>query len=141
MKALVVDASVAVKWFLPEIHSEAAGRVLKSRKALLAPDLLLPEIGNVLWKKVRRGELGIPEAQGILEDFIRFPIETQGSKGLLRAAWDLSARWGVTVYDGLYLALAVGRQCGIVTADRKLYESLKNKPAEFKLIWVEDPLI
>ena len=138
MSALVVDASVAVKWFLPEIHSEAAGRVLKSRKALLAPDLIWAEIGNVLWKKVRRDELGSEEAQGILEDFMRFPLEAYACKILLHPAWDLAVRLGVSVYDGLYLALAAGKKCSLVTADRKLYESLRNKPVGFKLIWVED---
>lgn len=53
MKAIVVDASVAIKWFIPEIHATAAGRLLEKNLKLLAPDLIFAEIGNILWKKCR----------------------------------------------------------------------------------------
>lgn len=139
MTALVVDASVAVKWFLPEIHSEAAGRVLKPRPELLAPDLIWAEVGNTLWKKTRRDEITAEEASSILKDFLRFPIQTYASKTLLDSAWSLAWRLGVSVYDGLYLALASGRGCSLVTADRKFYELVQDKAHQtLKLIWVED---
>ena len=134
MRPLVVDASVAVKWFLPEIYAEAAERVLKSKRQMLSPDLIWAEVGNVLWKKVRRHEITTEEAGDILKDFLKFPLETYASKVLLSAAWDFAGRAGVSVYDGLYLALATGQHCSLVTADRKLYE----KFPKLKLVWVED---
>lgn len=138
MTAFVVDASVAVKWFLPEIHAEAAGRILKSKQLLLAPDLIWAEVGNAVWKKVRWGEITSAEAEGILKDFIRFPLQTYASKTLLEAAWRLADQVGITVYDGLYLALAAGQGCPLITADRKLYQSIRKKPIGSRLIWVED---
>ena len=48
MKKVVIDASVAVKWFVPEIHSAAAARLLEPEIVLCAPDLIGPEFGNVL---------------------------------------------------------------------------------------------
>jgi predicted nucleic acid-binding protein len=57
VNACVVDASVAVKWFLPEIHWEAAWRLRDSQIALQVPAFFELEFGNVLCKKVRRGEL------------------------------------------------------------------------------------
>ncbi|HKO55026.1 MAG TPA: type II toxin-antitoxin system VapC family toxin [Thermoanaerobaculia bacterium] len=54
---LVVDASVAIKWFVPEVHSITAIQVLHGEAALAAPDLIYSEFGNTLWKKTRRGEL------------------------------------------------------------------------------------
>jgi predicted nucleic acid-binding protein len=54
----VVDASVAVKWYLPEPESDAAGRLLDPEHDLIAPDLLFAEVGNALWKRWRRGEIG-----------------------------------------------------------------------------------
>ena len=137
MTMLVVDASVAVKWFLPEIHSQAAERILKSGRKLLAPDLIWAEVGNALWKKVRRDEILPEEANGILRDFLRFPVQTYESKILLPTAWDLAIQSDTSVYDALYLSLAIGQNCPLVTADRKFYETFK-KSSELWLVWVED---
>ena len=57
MSRYVVDASVAIKWVLPETHSEAALRLQHSNHHLHAPTFATLELGNVLIKKVRRGEL------------------------------------------------------------------------------------
>lgn len=138
MKAVVVDASVAIKWFLPEIHSEVASLVLKSKQELLAPDLIWPEVGNILWKKVRRSEISVEEAKGILKDFLRFPLLTFGSKLLLNSAWNLAEEFHISVYDALYLALANNKDCSLVTADRKFYDSFQKKSISSMLIWVED---
>ena len=54
MSLFVVDASVAIKWFLPEIHSDAALPLLAHKHLLHAPDLIFSEFGNVLWKRVRK---------------------------------------------------------------------------------------
>ena len=57
MNRFVVDASVAIKWWVPEVHSADALRYLDPDIGREAPDLLLAEAGNILWKKVNRGEL------------------------------------------------------------------------------------
>src|SRR5687767_1778490 len=110
MKKVVVDASVAVKWFVPEIHSEAAARVLGPEIALYAPDLIGPEFGNVLWKKVRRDEIERTEADEILNAFAKLPFEIRSSSLLLSAAFELAVALDRTVYDSLYLALAVAEE-------------------------------
>ena len=56
MSAFVVDASVVVKWFVPEVHSDAARRLLTLSHEYFAPDLLFAETANTIWKKIRRGE-------------------------------------------------------------------------------------
>lgn len=63
MRKFVVDVNVAVKWVLPEIHSDAANRLLNDQYELLVPDFFFPEIGNILWKRVRRGETTLEIAQ------------------------------------------------------------------------------
>ena len=75
MIKVVVDVSVAVNWFAPEIHSEAAAQLLKPEIVLSAPDLIGPEFGNVLWKKVRRREVTPDEAEEILTAFRALPLE------------------------------------------------------------------
>jgi len=52
VKTLIVDANVAIKWFLPEIHKNEALRLLNPRYSLHVPNLFLLEFGNVVCKKV-----------------------------------------------------------------------------------------
>lgn len=63
MKACVVDASVAVKWYIPEAHHESALALLTLQRRgdvrLHVPDLFLSETANILWKKFRSGELDL----------------------------------------------------------------------------------
>ena len=137
MSPIVIDASVAVKWFLPELHAVAARKLLSEKGHLLAPDLIWSEVANVLWKKVQRGELTAEVARGIVREFQHFPLETPSSKGFLEAAWDIAERFRMTVYDSLYVALAVNRGCALVTADRKLYDAFTHGPLSASLMWVE----
>ncbi|MGH8523114.1 MAG: type II toxin-antitoxin system VapC family toxin [Gammaproteobacteria bacterium] len=138
MSRWVVDASVAIKWFLPEVHSESANRLLRVDYQLLSPDLIWAEFGNVLWKKWRREEIEAEVAQGILRDFLRFPLDVRSSEPLLQRAWAIAAEFDRTVYDSLYLALAQSTGCPVVTADIKLYNALKTTRFSPELLWVED---
>jgi predicted nucleic acid-binding protein len=133
---VVVDASVAVKWFLPEELSTEARQLLTTEYELLAPDLLWAELGNVLWKKHRRRELDPKTASRLLRDFSRVPIELHASERWTEAALELAIRHGVTVYDGLYLALAAGNGCRVVTADRRLHAACEGRVIRQVVGWV-----
>ena len=63
MTKFVVDANVAIKWVIPEIHSEAASRLLNNSNTLLVPDFFFSEIGNIFWKQVRFNSLTLEFAQ------------------------------------------------------------------------------
>ncbi|MBM3499582.1 MAG: type II toxin-antitoxin system VapC family toxin [Armatimonadetes bacterium] len=121
----VVDASVAVKWFLDEPGSLEARALLDGSRSLAVPDLIYAEVGNVLWKHVRRGTLTGEEAQAVLEGLGQAPWSVQSAASLVAAALEIAAQTGCTVYDGLYLALAIGRDGVLVTADRRLYERVE----------------
>lgn len=54
---IVVDASVAVKWFVEEEGHQFALSLLEQHLVIIAPDLIFSETTNVLWKKLRRGEV------------------------------------------------------------------------------------
>jgi len=140
MKKLVVDASVAVKWFVPEIHSPAASRLLDEQISLCAPDLIGPELANTLWKKVRRAEITRDEAVEILATFETLGIETYPSTLVLAAAFEVATSLERTVYDSVYLALAVGLDCALVTADRKFYSGVAESAMASHIHWVEDDL-
>ena len=125
MSRYVIDASVAVKWFVPEAHTDEALNYFDDDNDLFAPDLLASEFGNILWKKVRRQELTPDEARETITLFTQTPIDLIASRPLLEPAFEIATALDRTVYDSLYLALAVHQDCEMITADQRLYNSVQ----------------
>ena len=138
MSDWVVDASVAIKWFLPEIHGEAALRLLEGQYTLRAPDLIFSEFGNVLWKRFRKGQISRKEAIVTTEALLALSLQVESSQSLIPAALEIACSAHRTVYDSLYLAVAIAHQCRVVTADSKLHNALKKGALSAHLLWVED---
>lgn len=128
MSLYVVDASVVIKWFVPEIHSEAAHRLLSAPHEYFSPDLLFAEVGNVIWKKVRRGELTAGQAERLAADISTIAVETVPTRGLLIDAHSLAVATGLTVYDSMYLALALRLETEMITADDRLSRTMTAHP-------------
>ena len=121
----VVDASVAVKWVVEERDSGSARGLASAR--LEAPDLLLVECANILWKKVGIGDLTRPEAAARLGILMRAPVTLAASRELLDVAMELALEWRHPVYDCLYAALAMRRNISLVTADKSLAAAARKK--------------
>jgi predicted nucleic acid-binding protein len=119
---LIVDASVAIKWFAPEVLSSEAERLLEGDDALFAPDLLLVECGNIIWKKVRRGELARPDGDAALASLRSGPIDLVDMRPLVERALHLAHEFEHPVYDCLYLAAAEAVDGIVVTADRHFFD-------------------
>ncbi|MBX3433281.1 MAG: type II toxin-antitoxin system VapC family toxin [Pirellulales bacterium] len=128
MTTLVVDASVVAKWFFPEVHAAEARRLLSSRYELVVPSLLWCEVGNMIWKRVRRGELAADEAVELSSDLGRMPLQVADVQPLLAAALELAIATDRTVYDCTYLALALERHCRLITADDRFFNALASTP-------------
>jgi predicted nucleic acid-binding protein len=127
----VVDASVAVKWYIPEPWFEKAVAYLKlleqMKVNLYAPDLIIPELGNALWKKKLKGELTSQEAREIADIISEyFPIRIVNSKYLLPSAMEISATYNINIYTSMYLALTSIKDARLLTADRKLVQIVNN---------------
>ena len=129
MSVFIVDASVVVKWFVPEIHSEAAQRLLRLPHDYLAPDLLFAETANTIWKKIRRGDLKLEEGRRLVADMSHIAVETVSCRALAEDAHALANATGRTVYDALYVALAVRLSTRLITADDRLEAALSKVPA------------
>ncbi len=136
MSSVVVDASVAGKWFFAEQHSDRSSRLLSSRRTLLAPDLLMTEFGNLIWKRCRRSELSQDEARAVLRDFLRIPLSIVPSSPLVGPALEIALACDRTFYDCLYLALAVNRNCRLVTADERFVNALASGPYSRYIRWI-----
>ena len=124
MSVFVVDASLVIKWFVPEVDSAAARRWLDASHDYIAPDLLFPEAGNTVWKKVRRGELSADDGQRLVADLSAIAVETVSLRGLLPDAHALAVSTGITVYDATYVALAVRLETQMITGDDRLARRL-----------------
>jgi predicted nucleic acid-binding protein len=136
LTTLVVDSSVAVKWFVPEQHSEAAARLLDEGIELVAPDLLYAEFANVLWKKVRRSEIDAAEAALVLRALEDVPLESVPSRDLAGPALRIALETGRTAYDSLYVALAEMYECSLVTGDERLVHALASGPYARRARWL-----
>jgi len=120
--ALVVDASVAVKWVFDEPDSGLA-KSLQARR-LLAPDLLLLECSSVIWRNVATGHLapgGVPEALAILRTA---PVQLTAVGPLLDDILRYATLLRHPVYDCAYLALAALNGLRVVTADRRFVRAV-----------------
>ncbi len=128
MSIYVIDASVVIKWFIPEIYSDAARRLLQHDHQYFAPDLLFAETTNAIWKKVRRGELSSSHGKQLTTDLHKIAVETIACRVLATDAYALAIASECTVYDALYLALAVRLEAQMLTADERLVRALTGAP-------------
>ena len=115
---LVVDASVAIKWVIEE--SGTAEALALRRYRLCAPDLLIPECANILWKKVRRRELVESEALLAARLLERADVDLVPMRRMLEPATKLAMVLDHPAYDCTYLSLSQSIGCSLVTADERL---------------------
>jgi predicted nucleic acid-binding protein len=116
--AYVVDASVAIKWVIAEPGTEAALALLGHE--LIAPDLLVAECANILWRKQRLGEISAREAGLAARLLERAEIDLVPMRRLLDRATALAIALDHPAYDTTYLALAETTGRAFVTADLRL---------------------
>lgn len=131
----VIDASVALKWVIPEVLSDKADRLRVGDDELLAPDLLLVEVANALWKKTVGREISPAEADRAFGLVSESGIDLRPAAPLLIRAMDIARRLNHPVYDCVYLALAAREHASFVTADRRL---LRRIPARTLQVAVVD---
>ncbi len=134
MKKVVVDASVAAKWVVEENYSAQAARVLECEE-IHAPEHWLAEAVNVLWSKVLKGDLEAEDAAERVAVLLRSPVIGTPVAALASRAFVISVEHSVTIYDSLYVALALERDIPFVTADEKLVRGLA---LSNRVVWVGD---
>jgi predicted nucleic acid-binding protein len=125
---LVLDCSVVTKWFFDEEQTSLARALAPPTINAIAPDLLWAELGNVVWKRVQRSGISPEQAESILANFSRMQVGFVASADLMAAALKTAIETGRSFYDCLYLALAISRDCQLVTADERFINSLANTP-------------
>ena len=124
---IVIDASVALKWVLPEDGSDSA-RALRNEN-LIAPSLWLIEAANALWRHASMGKLAEGDAALLLRELATAPVNSMQVNDDVSAALELAMRIDHPSYDCLYLALAVKHDTHVVTADRRFVAAVARDKA------------
>lgn len=138
MPEIVVDSSVAIKWYIVEQHSTEAHRLLNEYQSgkidVVAPDLLACEIGSIVWKRCQFQGLSSTDAQRILNAFKIVKFGMTSTLDLLDDTFQLAMAHKRTVYDMMYLALSIRKSCDFVTADQKLFNAIN--AAYPNVLWI-----
>jgi predicted nucleic acid-binding protein len=121
----VVDTSVVLKWYVSEEGSESAAQIIGTQ--LIAPDLILAELSNALWKKHRRGEIGPEQARLALAE-VELSVALIPAASLVHRAFAIAMELKHPVYDCYFLALAEQSGCPLLTADRRLLSRCADTP-------------
>lgn len=111
----VIDSSAIIKFFLKEPGWE------KMKSHLVASttvDLALKELGNALWKKVRRKEMKLDDALEILTSF-PLAVNIADQREYLARGLEIAVEHDITMYDSLFIALALKNECELVTCDNE----------------------
>ena len=134
----VVDASVALKWYLREDDSEQALALLGSGERLVAPDLIVAELCNGAWRLIRRGELRSQQlamiARGVPDVFARL----YGSASLAVRATAIALELDHPIYDCFYLALSEAQDAALVTADHRLVLGTEGTQFAARTMYLKD---
>jgi predicted nucleic acid-binding protein len=136
----IIDTSVAVKWYIPEAHSVEAKVYLGRGLDRHAPDYLPAEAASVVLKRVRSRDeklrLTLDEGRLVLAALKTSPIQFHESGPLIDPAFALAAEIGASLYDGLFLALALQLGGQLVTADHKLFKKIEASRHSGQVRWV-----
>jgi len=131
LSVLVIDASVAAKWFLPaaeEPLTEEAFALLDrfstGQIEFMVPDLFWPEFGDVLWKAVRQGRTSRGSVENAISALLERNFPTIASTAVIVEAFAIATAFNRTVYDSLYVAVALMSNAQFVTADERLANAL-----------------
>lgn len=121
----VVDTSALIRLYIPDGPAAPGFEkfmrgVERGADKAIAPELLLAECGNVLNRKRKMEEISAMEARELLSDIASLPIRYLSHLPLISTAFDLAEAHGVSVYDALYLSLAVEHEALLFTADNAL---------------------
>ncbi len=136
---VTVDASIVVKWYISENRSEEARLLLAHRIERHAPDFLLVEFANTVWKKARRGEIADPRTYLDEIPELGNAIDLRTDRELAERAAGLAVAIDHPVYDCLYLACAEATGSTLITADRKFMDKVAERLPDADVRYIGEP--
>ena len=131
----IVDSSVAVKWYAAEADSALAEKLLLH--PIGAPDFILAEVGNALWKKVQRSELRIDQALAAMPH-LEASLTLLPASAMAGRALDLAMRLRHPVYDCYFLVLSIDTGLPLITSDARLSECARQLGSDSPVVTLAD---
>ena len=131
---LVVDASVAAKWLIPESDSAIAMQLLDRSYELHAPRVLVSEVANVLWRNAVTGSLPLFEADRLAAAVTEMSLTWDDDESICAEALRIAVELGHPVYDCMYLALARRIGAKVVTADERFVSAAASTPYRLVIV-------
>ncbi|MBX3085179.1 MAG: type II toxin-antitoxin system VapC family toxin [Anaerolineae bacterium] len=129
MNKVVIDSSIALKWFFPEPDSVRARSLLRDyqlgRLLILSPDLIVSELTNAVWWRQMNRKLAAWDGRAVLETFHALRMTLVPSIELMDQAYWLATMTQQSVYDSLYVALARREKCHFLTADEQFAHAVR----------------
>ena len=128
MADFILDCSVAVSWCFEEENDGYSLRVLESlsKNVAAVPSLWHYEICNVLLMGQKQKKFSQAVVSNFLNSLYQLPIEIVTTSNHMQDLILLSAKYGLTAYDGAYLDLALKLGLPVATLDKKLIAAIKN---------------
>jgi predicted nucleic acid-binding protein len=136
--SLVVDASVAIKWLLPEAYSDECLALLNRKERIVVPDFLFAQVGAGLAKRVRTGDLKPNWTEHAMATLLRLPLVQVPCADIAIDAISLASHGKRSFTDAAYLALAVREGVPLITADWRWYALVSNGPLKDYVKFVRD---
>jgi predicted nucleic acid-binding protein len=134
---LVVDASIAIKWLVAEPGHEVAAALLLDFPETSAPDFGLVDVGNALWKKVRRAEMRAGRVEQALASLPQFFDVLLPARRFVGRVLQISLELDHPIYDCLYLACAEENAAKLTTVDARLMRRYANTPFAERVLFVD----
>jgi predicted nucleic acid-binding protein len=141
MNAFVVDASVALKWYLPDEQGVEQALFLldafmREEIALHAPSLIDWEFVNAMWVAGRTGRIALEDRDAAVQNFLGIEVSRTRCNDLSVSILSVATEFGRSCYDSAYLALSSTMGAPFVTGDKRLFNATKKKMPS--VIWIED---
>jgi predicted nucleic acid-binding protein len=134
----VLDCGIAAKWVLPEPDRAPAlgwfDRYASGEVLLIAPDTLLAEFASLAAKRHRRKQISEEQAREAFSLMVKCAPRLFDTRPRLFRALELSLQYQLSLWDCVYLALALERDCPVLTADRRLFRAGRGRHPSVRLV-------
>jgi len=141
MNNFVVDASVVLKWYLPDEQGVSQALSLledfvEGGLRLHAPNLIDYEFVNAMWVAGKMGRIAVEDRDAAAKNFINIEIIRVDIGGFFENLLRLATEYNRSCYDASYLALSEHVGVPLITGDKRLYNAVKGKISS--VAWIED---